>query len=159
MNKPNISGLAHVVLRVKELDRSVEFYVRVLGLEVTSTPGKRMAFLSAPQQKVKSHELGLLALGSEIMPTEKNRVGLYHVAWQMDTLNELESFHAHLVNEEVKIVGYGDHGISMGIYFLDPDGNEIEVFYELSKSEWPSNLSKFDGKFPLPFNVERLNVS
>ena len=63
------------------------------------------------------------------------------------------------MNEEVKIVGYGDHGISMGIYFLDPDGNEIEVFYELSKSEWPSNLSKFDGKFPLPFHVERLNVS
>lgn len=159
MPAPNLMGLAHLVLRVRELDRSVDFYQRVLGLKLTSQAGKSMAFLSAPGEHAKSHELGLLALGPDLPPPEQQRVGIYHFAWQMETLEELEAFHAHAVAEGATIVGYGDHGISMGIYLLDPDGNELEVFYELPADQWPRGLGRFDGGFPLPFDVERVPMA
>ncbi len=155
MARPSLNGLAHLVLRVRDLDRSVDFYERVLGLEVTSRAGTRMAFLNAPVDNGKSHELGLLGLGPDLPAHEQNRVGLYHFAWQLETLEELESFHQHLLDEGATIVGYGDHGISMGIYFVDPDRNEIEVFYELPVDQWPADGRRFDGRFPLPFNVAR----
>jgi len=155
MAQPKLTGLAHLVLRVRDLDSSVDFYTRVLGLEVTSRAGTRMAFLSAPVDNGKSHELGLLGLGPDLPPNEQNRVGLYHFAWQLNSIEELEAFHQHLLDEDATIVGYGDHGISIGIYFIDPDANEIEVFYELPADQWPANGRRFDGHFPLPFNVER----
>ena len=159
MPAPKLMGLAHLVLRVTDLERSVDFYQRILGLEVTSRAGTRMAFLSAPVDNGKSHELGLLALGPDLPPNEQHRVGMYHFAWQLETLEELEAFHRHLTDEGATIVGYGDHGISMGIYFVDPDRNEIEVFYELPADQWPTSDGKFDGRFPLAFDVERAAVS
>ena len=129
MGTPQLQHLAHLVLRVRDLERSVDFYQRVLGLELTSRVGKRMAFLTTPGS-ARSHELGLLGLGEEL--------------------------HQRLLDEDVTIVGYGDHGIGVGVYFLDPDGNELEVFYEVPRTEWPSGLGRFDGKFPYPFNIERI---
>ncbi len=155
MGIPQLQHLAHLVLRVRDLERSVDFYQRVLGLEMTSRAGKRMAFLTTPGS-AKSHELGLLGLGEELPAPDNNRVGLYHFAWELGSLSALEEFHQHLLDEGVTIVGYGDHGIGVGVYFLDPDGNELEVFYEVPHTEWPSGLGRFDGKFPYPFNVERI---
>ena len=50
---------------------------------------------------------------------------------------------------EIKVGGVGNHGISIGVYFFDPDGNEIEVFYELPRDQWPTEGQLFAGKFPL----------
>ena len=50
--------------------------------------------------------------------------------------------------KDVNIGGIGDHGISIGVYLFDPDGNEIEVFYELPKDKWPEEGSLFGGQFP-----------
>lgn len=155
MDTPQLQHLAHLVLRVRDLERSVDFYQHVLGLELTSRAGQRMAFLTTSGSD-RSHELGLLGLGEALSDPDTNRVGLYHFAWQLGSLGELEEFHQRLLERDVTIVGYGDHGIGVGIYFLDPDGNELEVFYELPRTEWPTGLGRFDGKFPYPFNVERI---
>jgi catechol 2,3-dioxygenase len=144
---PKLAGLGHIVLRIKDLESSIRFYESVLGLKLTSR-SPRMAFFTAPEVENKSHELALMEMGPQIAPPEQNQVGLYHFAWQLTTLGELERFHDHLLAKGVQIVGYGDHGISMGVYFLDPDGNEIEVFYELPRSEWPLEGNKFTGQFP-----------
>ena len=134
MGTPQLQHLAHLVLRVRDLERSVDFYQRVLGLELTSRVGKRMAFLTTPGS-AKSHELGLLGLGEELPDPDNNRVGLYHFAWELGSLSALEEFHQRLLDEDVTIVGYGDHGIGVGVYFLDPDGHQLEVFAERERPE------------------------
>ena len=66
----------------------------------------------------------------------------------MNTLDDLKILNKELKDKEIQIVGVGDHGISIGVYFLDPDGNEIEAFYELPREEWPDQGNLFSGKFP-----------
>lgn len=158
MTQAKVNGLAHLVLRVRDLERSVDFYTRVLGMHVVARAGGRMAFLNSAGAGDKSHELGLLALGAAAPAPDPQRVGLYHFAWPVDSVQELESFHQHLVDQGVNIVGYGDHGISMGVYFTDPDGNEMEVFYELPKEEWPQGKPAFRGNFPLPVHFQAAPV-
>ena len=67
----------------------------------------------------------------------------------MDSFDDLKRMYQHLKEKKVNIAGMGDHGISLGVYFLDPDGNEIEVFYELPKEQWPKEGNIFAGKFPM----------
>ncbi len=146
-----VKGLAHLVLRVRDLGRSVDFYTRVLGLKVTAQLGSRMAFLSASEDK--SHELALLSLGDGVPGPDPRRVGLYHFAWQVESVEALQDFYRHLEALQVPILGVGDHGISLGIYFTDPDGNEIEVFYELPPDQWPKEGNIFGGRFPIPVEL------
>ncbi len=65
----------------------------------------------------------------------------------MESLPALQAFYRDLKESDTQIVGIGDHGISLGVYFVDPDGNEIEVFYELPREQWPEG-NVFGGSFP-----------
>lgn len=143
-----VARLAHLVLRVRDLERSEKFYREVLGLKVTAQIPGRMTFLAASD--ASSHELGLMAVSPSAPGPDPRRAGLYHFAWQVDSLEELQAFEKRLREKGVEVVGVGDHGISLGYYFLDPDGNEIEVFYELPQKQWPKSGNIFQGKFPLP---------
>ena len=138
--------LGHLVLRVRDLDRSKSFYEDVLGLQVTTAVPGRMVFLSAGEA---SHELALMSVGADAPGPEQGRVGLYHFAWEMESFEDLRQMYGELKQKEVRIGGIGDHGISLGVYFFDPDGNEIEVFYELPRDQWPAEGQLFSGKFPL----------
>ena len=65
----------------------------------------------------------------------------------MESFDELKILYRHIKARDVKIAGIGDHGISIGVYILDPDGNEIEVFYEAPRDQWPEDGSLFAGSF------------
>lgn len=138
--------LGHLVLRVRDLDRSQSFYEDVLGLQVTTAISGRMVFLSASEA---SHELALMSVGADAPGPEQGRVGLYHFAWEMESFEDLRQIYGELREKDVKVGGIGNHGISLGVYFFDPDGNEIEVFYELPRDQWPAEGQLFAGKFPL----------
>ena len=138
--------LGHLVLRVRDLDRSEQFYTDVLGLKVTTRISGRMVFMSAGEP---SHELALMSVGPDAPGPEGDRVGLYHFAWEMESFEDLKKMYRELKGKEVPIGGIGDHGISLGVYFFDPDGNEIETFYELPRDQWPDKDNIFSGKFPL----------
>ena len=138
--------LGHIVLRVRDLNRAERFYSDVLGLEVTTRMGQSMVFLSAGEA---SHELALMSVGPDAPGPDPSRVGLYHFAWEMESLDDLKQLYAELKEKEVRIGGIGDHGVSLGVYFFDPDGNEIEAFYEMPRDQWPSDGNIFAGSFPL----------
>lgn len=148
MSVANVSNLGHVVLRVRDAEASAQWYQDVLGLRVTFRIPRQMVFLAAGE--VSSHELALMTLGPNTPGPERNRVGLYHVGWQLASLEELEGIRERLREKDVEIDGVGDHGISMGVYLHDPDGNELEIFYELPREEWPDGDRLFTGRFPKP---------
>ena len=138
--------LGHLVLRVRDVERSKAFYTDVLGLEVTFEAPGAMAFMTAGDA---SHELAVMALGPDAPGPDSSRVGLYRFAWEMESFDDLKRLNRELKKKGVQTVGVGDHGISIGVYFLDPDGNEMEAFYELPREQWPSDGNLFGGSFPL----------
>ena len=140
--------LGHIVLRVRVIARSEAFYKEVLGLRVTGRIPGFMSFLSAGED---SHDLALMQVGEEAPGPEATRVGLYHFAYQVNSRQELEQWYHHLKDNGVQIVGSADHGVSQGVYFLDPDGIEIEVTYEVPPEEWPKGPNPFAGNKPLTF--------
>jgi catechol-2,3-dioxygenase len=124
-----VHGLNHAVLYVREVERSVEFYSQVLGFvpvdEYSGLPGA--AFLRAAGS-TNDHDLGLFQLGPAAGPSPAGRtaVGLYHLAWEVDTLNDLERLQ-HRLAEAGALVGASDHGTTKSLYAKDPDGLEFEL--------------------------------
>ena len=124
-----IHRLNHAVLYVRDVDRSVAFYRDVLGFRtVMGTPG-RAAFLQAPGS-TNDHDLGLFAIGAAAGDSLAGRstVGLYHLAWEVDTLAELERT-AGVLADAGALVGASDHGTTKSLYAKDPDGLEFEVVW------------------------------
>lgn len=123
-----ITRLNHAVLYVRDAERSAEFYRDVLGfrrLEMGGIPGA--AFLQAPGS-TNDHDLGLFSVGDAPPTGHRPRpaVGLYHLAWEVDTLDELERL-AGVLGERGSLVGASDHGTTKSLYAVDPDGIEFEV--------------------------------
>ncbi|HEV8651646.1 MAG TPA: VOC family protein [Actinomycetes bacterium] len=121
-----IHRLNHAVLYIGDLGRSVAFYTDILGFRpVMALPGA--AFLQAPGS-TNDHDLGLFEVGAGARPSQAGRatVGLYHLAWEVDTLAELERLAAELAQAGA-LVGASDHGTTKSLYARDPDGLEFEV--------------------------------
>lgn len=121
-----ITRLNHAVLYVRDADRSAAFYREVLGFRpVMSMPGA--VFLQAAGSS-NDHDLGLFSIGDQAAASKAGRrtVGLYHLAWEVDTLAELERLSAVLA-ERRALVGASDHGSTKALYARDPDGIEFEV--------------------------------
>jgi len=121
-----ITRLNHAVLYVREVSRSVAFYTELLSFRVVmEMPGA--AFLQAPDS-TNDHDLGLFEIGRGAGDTTAGRssVGLYHLAWEVDTLDELDRL-AHALGAAGALVGATDHGTTKALYAKDPDGLEFEV--------------------------------
>lgn len=122
-----IQRLNHAVLYVRDVDASVDFYTGALGFRaVAGEPGRAM-FLQAAAS-TNDHDLGLFAAGPDAGPSGAGRstVGLYHLAWEVDTLGELARI-AGVLRERGALVGASDHGSTKALYARDPDGIEFEV--------------------------------
>ena len=123
---PNVGMLSHVVVNVRDLDTMVAFYQEHLGLVIThQTPG-RMVFMT-PDPEIEDHQLAL-AKGIE---GESNV--LAHVAWHVPTVADVKTFYNHFKVAGVPIHhcvshAYATMGNTVSCYFLDPEGNRLEVF-------------------------------
>ena len=125
-----IQRLNHAVLYVRDVEASVAFYCEVLGFrQVAGFPGA--AFLQAAGS-ANDHDLGLFQIGSHAGPSGAGRstVGLYHLAWEVDTLTELARLQQKLVATGA-LVGASDHATTKALYAHDPDGIEFEVSWLL----------------------------
>lgn len=145
-----LKKLGHVVLKVRDLDRSEAFYTSVLGLEVTGRLPGRMVFFAVPGN-ADSHDLGLWKVGADAAPPSPKQVGLFHVAWQVEREEDLRAFHDSLVARGVPVQLTMDHGANLSVYFEDPDGNSLEVTYEKPRETWPPGQNPFAGRNPLRF--------
>ncbi|WP_219471590.1 VOC family protein [Nonomuraea rhizosphaerae] len=121
-----VQRLNHAVLYVRDVERSVAFYQEALGFEVVMGM-QGAAFLQAPGSS-NDHDLGLFEIGVQAGRSSAGRstVGLYHLAWEVDTLEELERIDAKL-RELGALVGASDHSTTKALYAHDPDGLEFEV--------------------------------
>jgi catechol-2,3-dioxygenase len=116
----------HAVLYVRDAERSATFYCDVLGfVRLMELP--QAVFLRAPGSS-NDHDLGLFSIGDAAAPSEAGTrtVGLYHLAWEVDTLDELVRLAGVLANHG-SLVGSSDHGSTKALYAKDPDGLEFEV--------------------------------
>lgn len=135
---PAVYRLNHAVLFITDVERSCRFYCDQLGFDVVHRLGDRAAFLRA-RGSSNDHDLGLFALGAEAEPRNPRAVGLYHLAWQVDTIEQLAALQVRL-SQVGSLVGSSDHGVSRSLYAVDPDGNEFEVMWAAPRSTWPDAM-------------------
>lgn len=134
----NVRGVGHVVLKVRDLDRSAKFYREVLGLKEVARFQGRMVFFSATGQN--HHDLALLAVGPGAPGPQQEGVGLYHVALKIgDRLEDLRAAKAHLEAHGITKIRVTDHRVSQSIYLNDPDGNGLELFVDADPAIWREN--------------------
>ena len=146
-----LSRLNHAVLFVRNVERSVAFYQSVFGFEVIGREGGgRMAFLRAAGG-TNHHDLGLFEVGENAPQAPRGAPGLYHLAWEITSLEDLATARATLA-ELGALTGQSDHGATKSLYAVDPDGNEFEVMWMVPREEW----GEFDRKaITAPLNLER----
>jgi catechol 2,3-dioxygenase len=131
--------IGHVVLKVRDLDRSLAFYRDLLGFQVAGEMSNVMLFLTATGEN--HHDLGLLRVGDQAGSPVPTAVGLYHVAVQLADLDALRTAH-RLLSERGLLKGAVDHGVSRSVYTADPDGNEIELYCDAPREEWEGRVGE-----------------
>ena len=122
-----VTRLNHAVLYVRDVERTRAFYEGVLDFRTLVHMPGRAAFLQAPGSN-NDHDLGIFGIGEGAGPSMAGRatVGLYHLAWEVDTLAELSRIAGRL-RDEGALVGASDHATTKALYARDPDGIEFEV--------------------------------
>lgn len=141
--------LNHAVLFVSDLDRSVAFYGQAFGMQVMATePRANAAFLRLPRSG-NHHDLGLFGVGAQ-PPRPRGALGLYHLAWQVDTIDELAQVRETLIALGSR-TGESSHGATKSVYGQDPDGNEFEVMWMLPRASW--------GEFENSAPIDRLDLA
>jgi len=144
----NAVRLNHAVLYVSDLEQSISFYSRAFGMTVMARePRANAAFLRLARSG-NHHDLGLFGVGAQ-PPRPRGGLGLYHLAWQVDTIDELEQARLTLAELDA-YTGESSHGATKSIYGKDPDGNEFEGMWMLPRAEW--------GAFAEAAPVERLDL-
>jgi catechol-2,3-dioxygenase len=142
--------LNHAVLFVSDLERAMTFYSQAFGTEVVARePRANAAFLRLPRSQ-NHHDLGLFGIGAGAPPRRPGTVGLYHLAWQVDTIDELEQAKLTLLQLDA-FTGESSHGATKSVYGVDPDGNEFEVMWMLPRDAW--------GEYENAAPVERLDLA
>jgi catechol-2,3-dioxygenase len=127
-----ITRLNHAVLYVRDVDETVAFYREVLGFEVVNAIpeiARGAAFLRAVGS-TNDHDLGVFAIGpnADYSSAGRTSVGLYHLAWEVDTLDELSRIEQELAAAGA-LVGASDHGTTKSLYGKDPNGIEFEIVW------------------------------
>jgi len=134
-----VKELGHLVLYVRDLDRSRQFYRDVLGWkEITPTSGEPPFRAAAFSSGRTHHELLLIEVGPSATPIPRGRrLGMYHFGLKIgDSDAELREARDQLAAAGARLVGSADHGVTHSLYLEDPDGNEIELYIDVQPARW-----------------------
>ncbi len=146
-----ISRLNHAVLYVRDAAAAARWYGEHLGFDVvTELPGA--AFLRASGLD-NHHDLGLFSVGAGAAGPERGRVGLYHLAWEVPTIEDLAEL-ATTLSAAGALAGASDHGASKSLYARDLDGNEFEVMWAVPREAWTPEIESGAPVLPLDLDAE-----
>jgi catechol 2,3-dioxygenase len=150
-----VRELGHLVLYVRDLGRSVDFYRDVLGWrQILPAPGENPVGAAAFSSGRTHHELLLIEVGADATPIPSGRrVGLYHFGLKVgDTDDDLRAALASLQAAGATVVGATDHTVTHSLYILDPDGNEIELYVDVPGVDWKTDPTLI-GAAPRPLRL------
>lgn len=132
-----ITGMNHAVMYVRDAARTGDFYREVLDFSpVIEDEQNRFLFMRAPDS-ANHHDIAFFTVGAQAGDSMAGRqtVGMYHIAWEVPSLEELERVQQRLI-EAGALVGASDHGVNKSLYAVDPDGLEFEVMWLVPPHLW-----------------------
>lgn len=150
-----VNRLNHAVLYVRDADQSAEFYTKVLGFRALPMGIPGAVFLQA-EGSTNDHDLGLFSIGASATasPAGRTAVGLYHLAWEVDTLTDLARF-SRVLAEAGALVGATDHGSTKALYGKDPDGIEFELSWLVPADKLGPETAPTSRRLDLAAEIER----
>jgi catechol 2,3-dioxygenase len=146
--------IGHVHLKVADIERSLGFYVGVLGFELQQRMGDQAAFISAGNYH---HHIGLntwQSLGGS--PPPPGTTGLFHTAIRYPDRAELADALRRVVEAGIPITGASDHGVSEAVYLNDPDMNGVELYFDRPEAEWPREPDGGVAMMSIPLDLDAL---
>ena len=132
-----ITRMNHAVLYVRDATVTQRFYADVLGFStIIEHPQGAFVFMRAPASD-NHHDIAFFTIGAGAGPSDAGRstVGMYHLAWEVPTLEELEAMRETL-RAAGALIGASDHGANKSLYAKDPDGLEFEVMWLVPAEHW-----------------------
>ncbi len=139
-----VTGLGHVGIYVRDLDRMVAFYRDVMGMQITKQNWRAgIVFLSADAEAV-DHEIALM----RGRPHAEDPHLINQISLRVASLDDLRAFHRRLVAEGYRIDGVVNHASAIGCYFFDPEGNRTEVFWVTGRPCWVPTANPIDIEQP-----------
>jgi catechol 2,3-dioxygenase-like lactoylglutathione lyase family enzyme len=139
-----VTGLGHVGIYVRDLERMVAFYRDVMGMRITKqnwTAG--MVFLSADPEAV-DHEIALM----RGRPSAEDPHLIQQISMRVTSLADVREFHRRLRAEGYRIERVVNHASAIGCYFFDPEGNRTEVFWLTGRDSWVPVANPIDIEQP-----------
>ena len=132
---PSGTRIGHVHLKVSDLEKSLAFYVDLLGFQLMQKYGDQAAFISAGGYH---HHIGLNTWHSKgITPAVERAPGLFHTAILFPERKDLANILKRLIDHHYPLTGAADHGVSEALYLDDPDKNGVELYWDKPKEIWP----------------------
>lgn len=128
-----VQALGHVVLKVRDLQRSEGFYSDILGMRVKSRlPDPCMTFFTL-ETTGNHHDFALIEVGSAGPSPMHDATGLAHVAFKVGSSIEEFGLARDLLEESgCQVLYEAERGFARSVHVLDPDGNEVELYVDLS---------------------------
>ncbi len=132
---PRVTSLGHLGLYVHDIERSKAFYRDILGLKISDeNPKTGSTFMTAKERLEEHHELLLV-------PGREDGKVVQQISFRCASLADLKDFYRVFLEHEIPIIRIVSHGNAVGIYFQDPDGNQVEVYWPTGL-DWPQPFGK-----------------
>jgi catechol 2,3-dioxygenase len=135
-----VKRVGHLVLRVKDVERSKRFFQEVMNLPVVAQNDRGMVFFSA-DVKDNHHMLAIMPAKEGAAMPQHDQVGMQHVSFELGSFAELQDAWRRLKEKNVEIDHTVFHGVSKSVYFYDPDGNQLEFYVNVPEEEYRKSVT------------------
>src|SRR6201998_3621761 len=147
----NLSGIGHVLLRVADEEASKRFYRDVLGFRIAEQDPEHGGVFMTLGDGFHTLDITQHPAPADAVRPERGQLGLVHIAFKVDSYAPLAGAYAHLLANGAEILRATDHVCQRSLYFNDPDGNGLEIYFEMPNALalFPNGRGDEDEALPL----------